>query len=150
MNPTDYQKDSLFSSGSQTIFSAKGENDARNNIMNHTSLVSITDTRGVITYVNDKFCETAQYTREELIGQNHNIVRHPDMSKDAFKLLWQTIGKGDIFFAPVKNKKKDGSPYYVNAAIGPVLGENGKPIKYIGIRYFKVKYFTFNVKLCCI
>jgi methyl-accepting chemotaxis protein len=109
--------------------------DTKQALIDRMCIVSETDLKGFITDVNDKFCETAQYTREELIGQNHNIVRHPDMSKDAFKLLWQTIGKGDIFFAPVKNKKKDGSPYYVNAAIGPVLGENGKPIKYIGIRY---------------
>ncbi|MDB0011805.1 PAS domain-containing protein, partial [Crocinitomicaceae bacterium] len=98
-------------------------------------IVSETDLKGFITVVNDKFCETAQYEREELIGQNHNIVRHPDMPKEAFRLLWQTVGKGDIFNAPVKNMKKDGTPYYVNAAIGPVMGENGKPVKYIGIRY---------------
>ena len=98
-------------------------------------IVSETDLKGYITYVNDKFCEESLYTREELIGQNHNIVRHPDMPKEAFKLLWQTVGNGNIFNAPVKNRRKDGSPYYVNAAIGPVIGVNGKPVKYIGIRY---------------
>ena len=98
-------------------------------------IVSETDLKGYITYVNDKFCEESMYTREELIGQNHNIVRHMDMPKEAFKLLWQTIGNGKIFNAPVKNRRKDGTPYYVNAAIGPVLGTHGKPIKYIGIRY---------------
>jgi methyl-accepting chemotaxis protein len=104
-------------------------------LIDELSIVSETDLKGYITAVNDKFCEVAQYKREELIGQNHNIVRHPDMPKEAFKVLWSTVGRGQIFRAPVKNKKKDGTPYYVDAAIAPVLGENGKPIKYIGIRY---------------
>ena len=111
------------------------EMDAKMGLINQMCIVSETDLKGYITSVNDKFCEVAQYKREELIGQNHNIVRHEDMPKEAFKALWQTIGRGEIFNAPVKNKKKDGTPYYVNAAIGPVLGENGKPVKYIGIRY---------------
>lgn len=98
-------------------------------------IVSETDLKGHITDINDKFCEVAQYKREELIGENHNVVRHPDMPKEAFRQMWQTIGRGGIFHAPVKNKKKDGGPYYVDAAIGPVMGDNGKPIKYIGIRY---------------
>lgn len=111
------------------------ETDTKMALIDKMCIVSETDLKGFITVVNDKFCETAQYEREELIGQNHNIVRHPDMPKEAFRLLWQTVGKGDIFNAPVKNMKKDGTPYYVNAAIGPVMGENGKPVKYIGIRY---------------
>ena len=135
MNPTDYQKDSLFSSGSQTIFSAKGENDARNNIMNHTSLVSITDTRGVITYVNDKFCEVSGYPREEVMGKPQSYVRHPDMPKEVFKQMWDTIQAGKIFRGVVKNKKKDGNPYYVDAVVSPIFDENGKIEKYIGVRY---------------
>ena len=111
------------------------EMDTKMALVNKMCIVSETDLKGYITDINEKFCEVAQYTREELIGQNHNIVRHPDMPKEAFKLMWQTIGRGDIFTAPVKNRKKDGTPYYVNAAIGPVMGDNGKPIKYIGIRY---------------
>ena len=113
----------------------KREIDTKMALINKLCIVSETDLKGYITYVNDKFCEEAQYAREELIGQNHNIVRHADMPKEAFKQLWQTIGGGKIFNAPVKNRRKDGTPYYVNAAIGPVLDENGKPEKYIGIRY---------------
>ncbi len=111
------------------------EMDTKMALIDQMCIVSETDLRGYIVDINEKFCEVAQYTREELIGQNHNIVRHPDMPKEAFKLMWQTIGRGDIFTAPVKNKRKDGTPYYVNAAIGPVMGDNGKPMKYIGIRY---------------
>ena len=102
-------------------------------------IVSHTDKRGYITYVNDKHCEVAQYSREELIGANQNIVRHPDMPKETFKELWATIGRGKIFRAPVKNRKKDGTPYYVDGAFVPVLGANGKPIKYLGIRYDKTE-----------
>ena len=116
-------------------FLEKAEIDAKISLINQLCIVSETDLKGVITQLNDKFCEESLYKREELIGQNHNIVRHPDMPKDAFKQLWQTIGNGNVFNAPVKNRRKDGTPYYVNAAIGPVIGLHGKPIKYIGIRY---------------
>ena len=114
---------------------AQREIDARSRLLDQVSIVSETDLKGYITYVNDKFCEVAQYTREELIGQNHNIVRHPDMPKDAFKALWATVGRGEVFRALVKNKKKDGTPYYVDGVFAAVLGTNGKPVKYIGIRY---------------
>jgi methyl-accepting chemotaxis protein len=63
------------------------------------------------------------------------MVRHPDMSKDVFKELWSTIGRGQIFRGPVKNRKKDGTPYYVDGIFAPVLGANGRPIKYLGVRY---------------
>lgn len=111
------------------------EFNVRKNIMNVTSIVSETDLRGVITEVNEKFMEVAKYRRDELIGQPHNIVRHPDMPKEAFKALWATIGKGEIFRAQVKNKAKDGTPYYVDAVIAPIMGDNGKPKSYIGVRY---------------
>jgi methyl-accepting chemotaxis protein len=104
-------------------------------IMNHTSIISESDLRGRITDINEKFCEVSQFEREELLGQPHSIVRHPDSSKEVFKELWSTIGRGKIFRSVIKNRKKDGSPYYVDAVIAPVLGDNGKPRKYIGVRY---------------
>jgi len=114
---------------------AQREIDARVNLMNELCIVSETDLKGYITFVNDKHCEVSQYSREELIGQNQNIVRHPDMDKALFKELWSTIGRGQIFRGPVKNRKKDGTPYYVDGIFAPVLGANGKPIKYLGVRY---------------
>jgi methyl-accepting chemotaxis protein len=111
------------------------EMDTRMKSINMACIVSETDLKGIITYVNDKFCEVAKYTRDELIGQPHNIVRHPDMPKEAFRAMWNTIGKGDTFRAVVKNKAKDGTPYWVDALVAPVMGDNGKPVKYIGIRY---------------
>lgn len=104
-------------------------------ITNKACLVSMTDKKGIITYVNDLFCEVAKYRPEELIGQPHNIVRHPDMPAEAFRQMWATIGKGDTFRAEVKNRAKDGSPYYVDAIISPIMGDDGKPEGYIGVRY---------------
>ena len=114
---------------------AQREIEARVNIMNDMCIVSETDLKGYITYVNDKHCEVSQYSREELIGANQNIVRHPDMPKEVFREMWATIGRGQIFRGTVKNRKKDGTPYYVDGVFAPVLGANGKPVKYIGVRY---------------
>lgn len=111
------------------------EVEARMLSVDQACIVSETDLKGYITYVNDMHCEVSQYSREELIGSNQNIVRHPDMPKEVFKEMWATIGKGKIFRGKVKNRKKDGTPYYVDGIFTPVLGEDGKPVKYIGIRF---------------
>ncbi|MCE2744026.1 MAG: PAS domain-containing protein [Fluviicola sp.] len=111
------------------------EIDTRMKLVDEMCIVSETDLRGYITYVNDLHCSVSQYTREELMGQNQNIVRHPDMDKAVFKELWATVGRGQVFRGPVKNRKKDGTPYYVDGVFAPVLGANGKPVKYIGVRY---------------
>ena len=108
---------------------------ARSDIINLTSIVSESDLKGDIVDINPKFIEVSQYSRDELIGRPHNTTRHPDMPKDTFKELWATIGRGKIFRGIIKNRKKDGTPYYVDATIAPVLGDNGKPKKYIGVRY---------------
>jgi len=107
----------------------------RADIINLTSIVSEADLKGDIININEKFLEVSQYSREELIGHPHNTTRHPDMPKEVFKELWGTIGRGKTFRGVIKNRKKDGTPYYVDAVIAPVLGENGKPKKYIGVRY---------------
>ncbi|XZE20459.1 methyl-accepting chemotaxis protein [Pirellulaceae bacterium SH449] len=105
------------------------------NVVNMTSIVSEADLRGDILTINEKFIEVSKYSREELIGAPHNTTRHPDMPKEVFKQLWGTIGKGKPFRGIIKNRAKDGTPYYVDAVIAPVLGANGKPRKYIGVRY---------------
>ena len=119
----------------EEIAQLKREIDTRMKLVDELCIVSETDLKGYITYVNDKHCEVSQYTRDELIGSNQNMVRHPDMPKELFKELWSTIGKGKIFRGPVKNRKKDGTPYYVDGIFAPVLGPNDKPVKYIGVRY---------------
>ncbi|MDX9731290.1 MAG: PAS domain-containing protein, partial [Bdellovibrionales bacterium] len=117
------------------ITESKSELQVRMDIMNLTSIVSESDLKGDITFVNQKFTEIAKYSKEELMGRPHNIVRHPDMPKEAFKQMWATIGRGEIFRAVVKNRAKDGTPYYVDAVVAPIMGANKKPRKYIGVRY---------------
>jgi len=113
----------------------QAELKVRTDIMNLTSIVSEADKKGDILSINEKFIEVSKYTSKELIGQPHNTTRHPDMPKDVFKQLWSTIGRGDMFRGIIKNRAKDGTPYYVDAVIAPILGDNGKPIKYLGVRY---------------
>lgn len=115
--------------------SLKMEMEAREKVLNLTTIVSEADAYGTILYVNDKFCEVSGFSREELIGKPHNVVRHPDMPKELFRELWGTIKQGKVFRGVVKNRKKNGGCYWVDATISPVIDENGTPIKYIGIRY---------------
>jgi methyl-accepting chemotaxis protein len=115
--------------------SLQAELKTRMDQINVACVVSEADLKGDIIYVNDKLCEVSGYSREECIGQPHSMFRHPDMPKSVFKEMWATIGKGKIFRGVIKNRCKDGSPYWVDALIAPVLGPNGKPEKYIGVRY---------------
>lgn len=104
--------------------------------LNKVAIVSKTDLKGIITEVNDIFCEIAQYSREELIGKPHNIVRHPDMPKQAFEELWKHLKAGNKWQGKVKNKAKDGSEYFVNATIAPLYDNKNENITgYIGIRF---------------
>lgn len=96
-------------------------------------LVSTTDLRGVITYANDTFCEIAGYTRDELVGHNHNIVRHPDMPKAAFADLWQHLKDGKSWRGMVKNRAKNGDHYWVDAYVTPIH-EQGRVIGYQSVR----------------
>ena len=113
----------------------EAELKVRTDIMNVTSIVSEADKKGDILSVNEKFLEISKYPKHELIGHGHNTTRHPDMPKEVFKQMWSTIGRGEIFRGVVKNRAKDGTPYYVDAVIAPIMGENGKPMKYLGVRY---------------
>ena len=122
-------------SARHAIANEMAELKVRADITNLTSIVSESDLKGDILSINEKFIEISQYSREELIGHPHNTTRHPDMPKETFKELWATIGRGKIFRGIIKNRKKDGTPYYVDAVVAPVLGDNGKPKKYIGVRY---------------
>ena len=117
------------------LVAVEAELQVRTDIMNLTSIVSEADKKGDILSINEKFLEVSKYQKHELIGHGHNTTRHPDMPKEVFKQMWQTIGRGDIFRGLVKNRAKDGTPYYVDAVIAPILGENGKPMKYLGVRY---------------
>lgn len=97
-------------------------------------IVSKTDTRGIITYGNPIFIEFSGYTEEELLGSQHNIIRHPDMPRAAFKLAWATIEAGKEFFAYVKNMSKDGGFYWVFTHITPDFGPGGQIVGYYSVR----------------
>lgn len=97
-------------------------------------IVSKTDTRGLITYCNRIFVEMSGYEKGELMGANHNLIRHPDMPRVAFKLAWQLIQDKKEFFGFVKNLKKDGGYYWVFAYITPDLDQNGNIIGYTSFR----------------
>lgn len=97
-------------------------------------IVSKTDTRGIITYGNPIFIEFSGYTEGELLGSQHNIIRHPEMPRAAFKLAWDTIQSGKEFFAYVKNMSKDGSYYWVFTHITPDFGPGGNIIGYYSVR----------------
>ena len=85
-------------------------------------IVSKTDTKGIITHANQTFLEISGYSEEELLGQPHNIIRHPDMPRCVFKLLWDTLAQGNEIFAYVKNKCKNGDCYWVFAHVTPSFG----------------------------
>lgn len=98
------------------------------------SLISETDTKGIITYVNRKFVEMSGYSKDEALGQNHNLLRHPDMPKAAFEKMWKTIQSSTIWEGYVKNLRKDGKFYWVIVNIVPKLDENGEITGYIASR----------------
>lgn len=99
----------------------------------HEELVSATDQQGIITYVNEEFCKVSGYTSNELIGKHHNVIRHPDMPKEAFKDLWEHLKKGQAWRGAVKNRCKDGRYYWVDAFVTPIF-ESGNLIGYQSVR----------------
>ena len=97
-------------------------------------IFSKTDTKGIITHVSKAFCTISGYTKSELLGNPHNLVRHPDMPKEAFSEIWSTIQNEACWFGEVKNRKKDGSSYWVFSKIEPDYDENGDLIGYYAVR----------------
>ncbi len=99
-----------------------------------SNIISNSDLKGNITYVNDTFCEVSQYKREEIIGKPHNILRGEE-DPEIFRNLWKTIKSGNIWRGNLKNKKKDGTFYYINTTISPIFDEDGNIFEYVAIRH---------------
>lgn len=112
-------------------------------------IASKTDLQGKIVYASDAFCEISGYSREELIDKPHSIVRHPDMPSSLFKELWKTIKESKTFKAEIKNRKKDGSHYWVDVTVSPMLDDFDNIVGYTAIRHDitkKKEYEELNEK----
>ena len=103
-------------------------------ITNKTSIISKANPNGIITFANDNFCEISGYSRDELLGKSHNIVRHPDTPKKVFKDLWYTIKvKKESWSGVIKNLSKDGKTYFVKTTIKPLVDQDGEIIEFMAL-----------------
>ncbi|WP_236847887.1 PAS domain-containing sensor histidine kinase [Campylobacter devanensis] len=115
--------------------------------IDESNIVSKTDINGIITFVNDEFCNISGYLRDELIGQSHNIVRHPDVPAEYFKRLWETILNKKIYKGLIKNRTKDGKAVYLNTTIIPILDNNNEIEEFVAIRYDITEMIELNERL---
>ena len=115
--------------------------------INESNILSRSDLKGKITYVNDKFCEITGYKKEEAIGKNHSIVRHKDTPKEIITNLWDTIKAGKVWNGILKNKNKSGKPYWVDSTIVPISNTDGDIIEYMAIRHDLTELFELHAEI---
>ncbi|MGM0623047.1 MAG: PAS domain S-box protein, partial [Campylobacterota bacterium] len=123
-----------FNSVFQKLWESYSFLDSYKKAVDSANIVSMTDLKGKITYVNDEFVRISGFSKEELLGSAHNIVRDPTMPKESFKQMWDTIQSGKLWRGIVKNRKKDGGYYWVDAAVNPIFDSEGNIKEYISIR----------------
>lgn len=102
-------------------------------VTDKSAIVCKTDTKGIITYVNDEFCTISGFDRDELVGKRHSKIRHSEMSDEFFKELWETITQGKLWQGVIKNRSKKGASYYVKTAIKPIVNDYGEITEYIAL-----------------
>lgn len=116
-------------------------------IVSESSIYSTTDEKGIITDANKNFEKISGYSREELIGKNHNIIRHPDATKESFQQLWSTIQNGKSWHGLLKNRTKSGTTYHVLSDVSPIYYKNGDFREYLGIRHNVTELEEYKILL---
>lgn len=115
--------------------------------VDYRTIISKTNPKGIITYANEEFCKVSGYKEGELVNRNHNIIRHPDMPSSVFKEMWRLLKEGKTWEGRVKNRKKDGGAYWVDATISPAFDKKGNIKEYIAMRHDITDIVLLNEEL---